>query len=166
MKRLLVLSCFILLVSLMNLTAQVTDGSKNIPVQREKWIEESVSELGKFIPDSSVKLIAPYLIDQEDAKKLYFKVNKEGMIKLENGDWIYIITHSGHENEEIGDLCLAIDNKKDVYINESHVCGGVIRFESSGLTELKSTDDFFLNFESDTDSKRWDKLLSLKNQPE
>jgi hypothetical protein len=94
----------------------------------------------------------------EDWQKLSCRVTKQGIIKLSNGIWIFIKTNSSHENEEIGDVSMAIDNKQNVFKNDGHVCGGIIHFQTSLLKELKSTSDFFKYFVSDTDSAAWVKI--------
>jgi hypothetical protein len=39
-----------------------------------------------------------------------------------------------------------------------HVCGGIIHFETTQLTKLKETSDFFKFFICDTDSASWEKV--------
>ena len=135
--------------------AQHSGESKISEKKRDKWIQKTTQELRKFSPDSLTPKIMIDFASYEDWQKLSCRVMKTGIIKLNNGDWIYIKTSSSHENEEIGDVSMAIDNKKDIYKNEGHVCGGIINFETSLLSELKITSDFFKYFVSDTDSSKW-----------
>ena len=138
--------------------AQHSGESKISEKKRDKWIQQTTQELRKFSPDSLTPKIMIDFASYEDWQKLSCRVTKQGMIKLSNGDWIYIRTNSSHENEEIGDVSIAIDDKKDVFKNDGHVCGGIIHFETSLLKELTSTSDFFKYFVSDTDSAAWVKI--------
>ena len=159
MSKQIILSFMLLLVVIFRSNAQESENSNISPEKRNKWIKETAKELKNFKPDTSVKVILPYILDAGETKKLAYKVNKSGIINLNNGDWVYIITHSSHQDEEIGDVSLAVDNKRHIFINEDHVCGGVIRFETDQITELKKSSDFFKYFVSDTASKGWDKFV-------
>jgi hypothetical protein len=126
--------------------------------KRDKWIKETTRELKEFSPDSLTPSIILSYSAYEDWQKLFCRVTKNGIIKLNSGDWIYIRTNSSHENEEIGDISIAIDSNKDIFKNEGHVCGGIINFETNLFSELKTTSDFFKYFVSDTDSATWEKI--------
>jgi hypothetical protein len=159
MKKQIILSFMLLLVVFFTSSAQEPENTKVSPEKRDKWIKETATEMRNFKPDSSIKVVTPSILDLGDRKKLAYKVNKSGIINLINDDWIYIITHSSHQDEEIGDVSLAVDNKRHIYINEDHVCGGVIRFETDQITELNKSSDFFKYFVSDTALKGWDKFV-------
>jgi len=51
-----------------------------------------------------------------------------------------------------------MDNRKNLYYNEGHVCGGIIHFETTRLKELKTSKEFFTNFVSDTDGMIWKRI--------
>lgn len=138
--------------------AQHSSNSKISVKNRETWIMETTDELRKFSPDSLTPPIILSYSAYEDWQKLFCRVTKNGIIKLNSGDWIYIRTNSSHENEEIGDISIAIDSNKDIFKNEGHVCGGIINFETNLFSELKTTSDFFKYFVSDTDSATWEKI--------
>ena len=158
MKKEIILLCLVLLAAICTSHAQGTLNSKIKLEERDKWIKETSKDLKNFKPDSTIKIIADELIDMVDFKKISFRVINNGIIKLNNGDWIYITTNSSHENEAIGDISLAIDNSKTIFKNEGHVCGGIIHFETSQITELQTSADFFKYFVGDSDSKGWKKL--------
>ena len=92
------------------------------------------------------------------------RVKKEGWIDLPGENWIYIVTASAHDSPEIGDLSLAIDNHQSIYLNNGHVCGGIINFESRQLRELKTSQDFFRYFVSDTDYEAWERVSRKSTQ--
>ena len=62
-------------------------------------------------------------------------------------------------------ITLAMDDKKHFYINKSHVCGGIVHFQCRKRIILKSPNDFFNNFESDTYNIPWAPVnIKLKKQ--
>ena len=149
----------VMMFPLFTITVAQHSGESKISVKkRDAWIRETTIELRQFSPDSLTPRIMLDFASYENWQKLSCRVTKNGIIKLNNGDWIYIRTNSSHENEEIGDISMAIDNNKDVFKNEGHVCGGIINFETNLFSELKTTSDFFKYFVSDTDSATWEKI--------
>jgi len=160
MKLKLFLSVLAWLAFLLSSTAQETDPSKVIPEKRDKWIQETVIELVDFQPDTSIRVMPPNLLGIGETSKLSFRIFNKTLIRLKNGEWIYFVAHSTHDDEEIGDLCLAVNNEHRFYISESHVCGNVMHFESERILELTNTSDFFEYFVGDTDAKGWNKLSS------
>ena len=150
----------ILAIILLNLvsSAQDSDPSKISAEKRELLIQETARSLKNFSPDSTVKVIAQMTTDRSGGKLIYYKVRNSGIIRLNNGDWIYIMTGSSHDNEEVGDFSLAVDNKKNIYLNEDHVCGGIIRFETDKIPELNKTAEFFKYFVSDYNAMGWRKM--------
>jgi hypothetical protein len=43
-------------------------------------------------------------------------------------------------------------------MNEGHVCGGIIHFETGKIRELKTSREFFKHFVSDTDGAGWKRI--------
>lgn len=157
MKK-LALSFFLMLATSSFIFAQHSDISEVSVKKQNKWIQVTIRELKKFSPDSTISLV---ILDEyvwEEGKKLSCRVIKSGILRLENGGWIYFKTTSSHEDKEIGDVSMAIDHKKNIYKNMGHVCGGIIHFETTQLTELRETSDFFQFFVGDTDSAKWEKV--------
>lgn len=91
--------------------------------------------------------------------KVEYQVKGEGFIVFENGDWIYFIPHSSHENEEIGDVTLAKDSQGNFYFNEGHICGGVISFYASDRNLKLDSYTFFNSFYSESDNKVWSRMI-------
>ena len=148
----------LMLVTINLANAQHSDPSQVSAEKQNRWISETTRVLRNFSPDST---IAPVTIDKyvwENGQKISCRVIKSGIIRLENGSWIYITTTSSHENQEIGDVSMAVDDKKNIYKNMGHVCAGIIHFETTQLTELKNTADFFKYFVNDTDDAGWEKV--------
>jgi hypothetical protein len=58
----------------------------------------------------------------------------------------------------VGDLTLAIDNHGKIYLNEGHICGGIIHFIINDKIAVKAASDFIQHFISDTDDQYWRRL--------
>lgn len=86
-------------------------------------------------------------------------------ITFPNGDSLFFLVHSGHEQESIGDLTLAIDQQGRLYLNEGHVCGGLIHFYSNEKGSLETVNNFILYMKSDTDDKSFSLLSEQLNHP-
>jgi hypothetical protein len=56
------------------------------------------------------------------------------------------------------DLTLAIDNHGKIYLNEGHICGGIIHFIINDKIAVKAASDFIQHFISDTDDRGWKSL--------
>ena len=154
----LVLSFAIILTTFSISYAQHTDASLISVEKRDQWINKTSQELKNFIPDTILTSITIDRYVWDEGQKISCRVSENGIIRLDDGGWIYITTTSGHQNIEIGDISMAVDHKKNIYKNFGHVCGGIIHFESTQLTELTKTADFFKYFFSDTDSAAWEKV--------
>ncbi len=137
-------------------SAQHTDGSKLNIAEQQKWLEKTASGMAQFIPDSSAGPIIPHITETDDFYQITYRLEGKGWIKLASGKWIYMISSSAHANPEVGDITLAMDNKKNFYTNKSHVCGGLIHYQCLKKIKIKSPADFFKNFEGDTDNIPWE----------
>jgi hypothetical protein len=154
----LVTITFILLAGTTFAFGQHAGESLIVPEKRNGWIQATAKELLNIIPDSTIQQTSVNVIEIENDIRLSIRILEEGWIDLSGGNWIYIITTSSHNNPEIGDVSVAIDNRKNVYYNEGHVCGGIIHFETMQLRKLKTSKEFFASFISDTDSMSWKRL--------
>ena len=148
-----------LLIALSKLAfPQHADVSSINETLRKHWINSAIDSLKHFTPGMNQTLISLKKIEQSNKIKLSIRVKKEGLLKISNKKWIYIKTSSSHDNQAIGDVCLAMDDNKNIYVNYAHVCGGIIHFETTAIDDLKKTRDFFRYFVSDVDSSKWEKL--------
>jgi hypothetical protein len=126
------------------------------PKAQKRWMKQTVRKLNRIKPDHCVKRIEPRVVDMEDLFMVSYRLeNQEGCVTFPNGDWIYMIAHSSHDSKLIGDITLAIDNRGRLFMNEGHVCGGIIHFYTDSEMELNGADDFFGHFLSDCDDCRW-----------
>lgn len=138
----------------------------NAPIDRkvqQKWIRQVVKDLKNYNPLDTSASIPPEIINIPDYTSASFRVIGQAFIKCTNGDWVFILTNSSHENTEVGDVSIAITNRRKVRINYSHICGGIIHFKSSEPTAPESANDFFRRFigEDEESSALWKKKRKL-----
>ncbi|MBW6491944.1 MAG: hypothetical protein K0B15_12205 [Lentimicrobium sp.] len=124
----------------------------------KKWLSETIREIKNFGPEKCFNKLEPTITEVEGFYQQSYRLNESGCIFFENGDWIYLVSNSSHNNSGVGDITLAMDNHNRFFKNEGHVCGGIIHFMTNQRTEIKSARQFFELFVSDTDSKAWQKL--------
>lgn len=99
-----------------------------------EWINATANELLNINPDISYKKAAVKATETDNGVRLSVRIMKEGgWINLPKGNWIYIVTTSAHNNPEIGDISLAIDNRKNIYFNAVHVCGVLFILKPNNL---------------------------------
>ena len=137
--------------------------STNIdPEARQQWIKD----VSSWLRQDSIIDKGPLL---ELTKRPYgnqhyhsCKVKEEGgLLEFNNGSWLYMVCHSSHEDDRIGDITLAIDKKGRLYQNLGHICGGIIHFISEpGQPKPSSSKDFIRDFKCDTDGERWSRVRS------
>jgi hypothetical protein len=157
MKHLIAISIF-LQAGLMIAFAQHTNESLIVQEKRNGWIQLVATDLMNIIPDSAKQVTSVTALETENEIRFSVRIQKEARIDLPGGNWIYIITNSSHDDPEIGDVSVAIDNTKKLFYNEGHVCGGIINFETTKLKKLNSGREFFKYFISDTDNMNWKKI--------
>ena len=138
------------------------DGNNSAPnPEKEQYILATVSGLRDFTPQenspSAEIMESGYIQKKYDGDSDIFGIpNNAGsaLIRFPDG-WLYIVTHSTHLNEDIGDICLAIDDTAHIYENDGHVCGG-IRFQSTNdSSPAKSASDFVSRYNTYLSGISW-----------
>ena len=124
--------------------------------KRALWIDQAMMEMLKINPDTVSNILEPEITDLGEAYySLSYRLKKPGIIRFSKKDWIYLMPSSSHDDPEVGDITLAMNKKKKFFINEGHICGGIIHFMTTSRITASSSDQFFENFVSDTDSMPW-----------
>jgi hypothetical protein len=142
-----------------SLHGQHGDPAGIVPEAREQWLANARKEMSGFRPDTCTNIIDPDITDLgEEYYACSYRLKDPGMIRISGKEWIYMIPSSSHDNPEVGDITLAMDRKERFYINEGHICGGIIHFQSLRKIDLKTSRQFFKYFTSDTDSLPWKKI--------
>lgn len=147
----------LLLAGFGQLVAQTLHHGQEFDAQkRSEWIINTVTYLENSGDPDMLQKVVVNEYEQEDGLIAFrVRVIREAWVDFENGDRIHFVCNSSHEDEAVGDVCVAIDQKGKVFVNEGHVCGGLINFEYRGKNAPTSADLFFQNFKSDTDKKIW-----------
>jgi hypothetical protein len=127
---------------------------------RNKWIKNKVREMKSATWDKNIALADFTTIDTDEVKLNKVRISDCNKLYFDNKDTILICIHSVHENPRIGDVSIALLNRKKVYVNFGHVCGGLIRFESFRIHNPESGLHFFSKYISDTDELKWKKWRS------
>ena len=157
MFRLLCLT--ICLFSITTLVAQEKHTASQVSAQkRNQWIKEQSAKLKKIKPTTTTEKAALNENEVTDGIRLTVDINDKGYLVTKDSGWIYFITHSAHKNPQVGDITLAIDHNKNIFMNEGHVCGGYISFGAVNFKEVTSVNDFFQYFTSDEKNGGWKKV--------
>jgi hypothetical protein len=128
------------------------------PEKREQWIAETIKVLKDFKPRDTDERSGLKVRDNDGQLHQSFRIVKKGMLEFDSGEWAYIILHSSHDNDSIGDFALAVDQKGRIYKHEGHVCGGICHYEALAPEKYTRSRDFFKYFRDDTDGLPWKKL--------
>jgi hypothetical protein len=126
--------------------------------KRQTWLEDKIQELRAIDRETERSLVNLNKIDTDDLYYLGYQVQGKGMITFEDGTWAYIVMNSVHQDEQVGDITIAIDHSGKYYINEGHICGGIINFVCSKRVDMKSASQFFQYFRTDTDKQVWQEI--------
>jgi len=130
------------LVFVAGCAAEVRDSTA---LSREAWMWENVLRLRELSPTPQTRTVEFGVATGSWVMSYYVK--DEGLLRIDDKEWVYIVTHSSHAGEYIGDISLAIDNRGQLYENAGHVCGG-IDFGSKSAEAAKTSDDFFHRFQA------------------
>jgi hypothetical protein len=135
-------------------------GSETVnQAKQQRWVKKTAKELKKLQPEDCTDQIVPRVVDIEGLFLVSYRVNNNaGCIQFPNGDWIYLVSHSLHDDPAIGDITLAIDNRNRIFSNTGHVCGGIINFYIDTNIEIQRAQDFFDSFMSDCDDCKWNEI--------
>ena len=109
------------------------DPFKISPSLQKEWIEKNIVKLELMDLPGDIKAHEPSK-GFDDENLVY--ILPEGLIRFKNNDWVYIVSHSMHDDfnprkPKVGDLALAIDSQNNFYTNTNHVCGGVFLYSKS-----------------------------------
>jgi hypothetical protein len=126
--------------------------------KRNQWIKEQSAMLKKFKPTAATEKAVINENEVTNGINLSVDINYKGYLVTKDSGWIYFITHSAHNNPKVGDITLAIDNSKNIFMNEGHVCGGYVSFRALNFKEINSVSDFFQYFNCGDKNGEWKKV--------
>ena len=158
MKKILLLTITIIfLVNHNKLNAQ-NHGQDNIDYQlRTKWINSTIESLKEFDKSMVEKKVVLKTRDKNGLIHQSYRINKSGLIEFGEKEWVYIVLHSSHHKDMIGDVAIAINQKGETYIHLGHNCGMIAHYEAESSILYSKSDDFFEHFKSDVDKLPWEK---------
>ncbi len=123
--------------------------------KQETWIKQRIKWMQDSLHIDSLEFVEPNIIDIPDLQKISYKLKDCQNIRVANAENITICVHSAHQDPDIGDVCIGMTGETIFYVNDGHVCGGLINFERMALTIPSDLMDFFNSFVSDTDGHTW-----------
>ena len=157
---------FITLISLLafniNAIAQSSHKSKVDTYKRDKWIKETSLILEDFNPDKAEKIVKLKTRDFESQIHQSYRIVREGYIKMDKKEWVYIILHSSHDKDGIGDVAMAINQDGITYIHHGHICGGIVHYETVASELYTKSANFFKYFVDDTEGLGWREVFAKK----
>jgi hypothetical protein len=128
--------------------------------KRNKWMKEQSVKLNNFQPIATTEKaeIRENELMDGSGTRLSVEIRNKGYLVTKDNGWIYFVAHSAHENPKVGDITLAIDHNKNIFMYTGHVCGGYISFGSEHLKEINNVHDFFQYFTTDEKNDGWKKV--------
>jgi hypothetical protein len=149
-----------------NQTKSIAQSSLKLNPEKEAYLRESINLLVTMSLRGCDDPTTSHHVNLEEGDLYRHRLFVgHSCVTFPNGDNLYFLVHSGHENESIGDLSLAIDQQGRLYKNEGHVCGGLIHFYTTEKGSLETADNFIHNMKSDTDDKPFSLLSEQLNHP-
>lgn len=122
---------------------------------REAWRKEALRRLQAFQPDPLATGVAAARTSHAGSPALSYRLLKEGFIRLGASNWVFIILHSGHANDDVGDAVVAVDQDRRVFQHAAHVCGDIVHFISTNASPPVESSAFFRDFVDDVDGRPW-----------
>ncbi|MCX6899694.1 MAG: hypothetical protein NT105_13475 [Verrucomicrobia bacterium] len=107
---------------------------------RQEWIAIMSSWLKSYRITSATPVVSFKPEPRGDEFGHY--VDKDGLIRFPNGEWVLVATHSEHQEEGrtrlIGDICLALTSRGELFENDTHACPGVMFQSKTPITSLET----------------------------
>jgi hypothetical protein len=127
-------------------------------VARQRCIDEGMAFLKNKSPADFTREIQFYEVVLGNTSALGCRVYDSGYLRLNDNEWICIVTHSAHQDPEIGDVILAMDQQGEFHISANHVCGGIAHFQGKSLVAPTNNARFFAEFEGYAKDGQWHSL--------
>jgi hypothetical protein len=140
-----------------------SDNIKINALKKQQWTGEKVSRLMEYKISTNDQPIQVDEINIEDYFQLSYRINGQGLIKFQDGSWVYLISNSNHNNSKVGDLTIAIDDQGNKYTNDGHICGGLVHSASKDKIPVEHADHFLKYFKSDADDQQWKEIKIINN---
>ena len=109
----------------------------------------------------NLMVVEPIRVTVPEFTMISYRIKGPSGIRCANGDLIYLLPHSSHENPEIGDVCLGFTKNRKIFVNFGHICGGMVHYVSQKGEIPQNASAFFRDFKADTDDMPWQILSGL-----
>ncbi|MCX6907808.1 MAG: hypothetical protein NTY01_07175 [Verrucomicrobia bacterium] len=107
---------------------------------RQEWIASMSSWLKSYRITSAAPVVS--FKPEQDGDEFGHYVDKDGLIRFPNGEWVLVATHSEHQEEGrtrlIGDISLALTSRGELFENDTHACPGVMFLSKAPITSLET----------------------------
>lgn len=123
--------------------------------KRDQWISETLNLMNTADSGANAEVLSMQELIHEDFYQMSFRLINNGKIIFQDGSFLHLVSTSAHASKDIGDVTLAVNEDGDVYINQGHICAGIIHFKSHKKDAAPTAGDFLKNFKSDTDDESW-----------
>lgn len=125
--------------------------------ERHQWVEQMVKGMNEINPLHVEARTEMKRAEEESSLLYYFDLKKASIVQISPDQWVYLLMHSGHDNEHIGDLTLGRDQDGNVYYHLGHVCGE-ISFEARTNDPILTSKEFFESFVDSAEDLPWEPL--------
>lgn len=132
-----------------HLSPESIDSTKRIA-----WIEHSIDSLLRNFSNIDLKKVEIYQRQREEQLYLTCRIINAGYITA-GIDTCYLFLFSSHQNPAVGDVIIAISDKRKVYVNNGHVCGGIVHFQSFKISKPSSFQEFIAHFSPEISPSIW-----------
>ena len=98
------------------------------PDPRQVWIADRVAYLRTISPESAVR--SAVTATNEETGRVAYYIEQEGLIATAGTQWVYIVSHSQHDDDSrypepssgVGDISVLIDHQGQLWTNVAHPC--------------------------------------------
>jgi hypothetical protein len=131
--------------------------------KRNDWIRSAADMLRDTKNSDIDHVLVMNELVHEDYYQASYRLIDKGLIKFEDGSYLKLMSTSTHTHKDIGDITLAVNQQGDVYINQGHICGRIIHFNTNQKELALTSATFLKNFTSDTDDEPWHSYTEDQN---
>jgi len=121
------------------------------PKAQKRWIKQTAKEIQHDQRLLDTEEIMPEITDIPEYQSTSYRITAKSLIRCSNDDILVIQPHSSHQDEKIGDVSIAVTGSGKVWVNYSHICGGIIHFKNYDTALPTSSADFFQRFKGEDD---------------
>lgn len=131
--------------------------------KRDQWIIRTIYQMQSSEDAAILEDLPAQELVHDEFYQISYRLIERGKIKFDDGSHLFIVSTSAHQTKDIGDITIAINEKGEVFINQGHICGGIIHFKTHKKGLPKTSASFLQHFKSDTDDESWVEYSTVDN---